>query len=73
MLQIQPITALDTPELQPYATLRRSQEHEQQGIFVAESEKVVRRLLHSAFTVVSLLVDDRWLAEFRPLMEARPE
>ena len=73
MLQIQPITALDTPELQPYATLRRSQEHEQQGIFVAESEKVVRRLLHSTFTVVSLLVDDRWLAEFRPLMEARPE
>ena len=73
MFQIQPITALDTPELQPYATLRRSLEHARQGIFVAEGEKVVRRLLHSRFTVVSLLVDDRWLAEFRPLLEARPE
>jgi tRNA G18 (ribose-2'-O)-methylase SpoU len=73
MLHLHPITALDTPELQPYATLKRPFEHEQQGIFVAESEKVVRRLLHSRFTVVSLLVDDRWLAEFRPLIEARPE
>ena len=73
MFQVQPITALDTPELQPYATLRRSLEHARQGIFVAEGEKVVRRLLHSRFTVVSLLVDDRWLAEFHPLLEARPE
>lgn len=73
MIEIHPITALDLPELAPYATLRRPFEHEQQGIFVAESEKVVRRLLHSRFTVVSLLVDDRWLAEFRPLIAARPE
>jgi len=73
MFQVHPITALDTPELQPYATLRRTLEHARQGIFVAEGEKVVRRLLHSRFTVVSLLVDDRWLAEFRPLLEARPE
>ena len=73
MFEVHPITALDTPELQPYATLKRSSEHEQQGIFVAESEKVVRRLLHSHYTIVSLLADDRWLAEFRPLLEARPE
>ena len=38
---------------------------------MAESEKVVRRLLHSTFSVVSLLVDDRWLAEFRPLIHMR--
>jgi tRNA G18 (ribose-2'-O)-methylase SpoU len=73
MLLVQPITALDTPELQPYATLRRNLEHARQGIFVAEGEKVVRRLLHSRFIVISLLVDDRWLAEFRPLLESRPE
>jgi tRNA G18 (ribose-2'-O)-methylase SpoU len=73
MLQIQPITALDTPELHPYATLRRTLDHARQGIFVAEGEKVVRRLLGSRFTVLSLLVDDRWLAEFRPLLETRPE
>jgi len=73
MLQVHPITALDLPGLFPYTTLRRPLEHAQQGIFVAESEKVVRRLLHSRFAVVSLLVDDRWLAEFRPLIAARPE
>ena len=73
MLQLHPITALDLPELLPYTTLRRPYDHEQQGIFVAESEKVVRRLLASQFTVVSLLVDEKWLAEFRPLIEQRPE
>lgn len=73
MFQVQPITALDTPGLHPYATLRRTLEHAQQGIFVAEGEKIVRRLLQSRFTVISLLVDERWLAEFRPLLETRPE
>jgi tRNA G18 (ribose-2'-O)-methylase SpoU len=73
MFEIRPITALSTPELKPYATLRRSVEHAQQGLFVAEGEKVVRRLLHSRFTVISLVVDDKWLAEFRPLLATRPE
>lgn len=73
MFQVQKISSFDAPELQPYATLRRPWEHEQQGIFVAESDKVVRRLLESRFTVVSLLSDEKWLANFRPLLEARPE
>ncbi len=73
MYYLQRITSFDAPELQPYATLRRPWEHEQQGIFVAESDKVVRRLLESRFSVVSLLSDEKWLANFRPLLEARPE
>ena len=32
-------------ELEPYRTMRRTVEHRRQGIFVAEGEKVVRRLL----------------------------
>ena len=72
-LRIQKITSFDSPELQPYATLRRPLEHERQGIFVAESIKVVRRLLESQFTVVSVVLPEKWLAEFRPLLEARPE
>lgn len=40
---------------------------------MAESDKVVRRLLESRFTVVSLLTDEKWLANFRPLLETRPE
>ena len=73
MFQIQKISSFDAPGLQPYATLRRPWEHRQQGIFVAESDKVVRKLLESHFTVISLLTDDKWLAHFRPQLEARPE
>jgi tRNA G18 (ribose-2'-O)-methylase SpoU len=72
-LNIQKISSFDSPELRPYATLRRPLEHEQQGIFVAESEKVVRRLLESRLTVVSVVLPEKWLDDFRPLLEARPE
>ena len=47
MFHLEKITSLDLPELAPYHTMRRSVEHEAQGIFVAEGEKVVRRLLES--------------------------
>ena len=73
MLRIQKISSFDAPELQPYATMRRPVEHEVQGIFVAEGEKVVRRLLESHFTVISAVFSEQWLDDFRPLVEARPE
>ena len=72
-LRIQKITSLDLPELAPYRTMRRPLEHERQGIFVAEGEKVVRRLLESRFEVVSVLLPEKHLEAFRPLLEARPE
>jgi tRNA G18 (ribose-2'-O)-methylase SpoU len=73
MFHIQKITSLDLPELAPYRTMRRPLEHERQGIFVAEGEKVVRRLLESSFEVVSVLLPEKHLESFRPLLEARPE
>jgi len=73
MFRIEKISSFDSPELQPYATLRRPLEHERRGIFVAESEKVVRRLLESRLTVVSVVLPDKWLEDFRPLLEARTE
>jgi tRNA G18 (ribose-2'-O)-methylase SpoU len=73
MLRVQPINDLDLPELKPYRTLRRSLEQQQQGVFVAEGEKVVRRLLESRFEVLSVLLPEKWLAEFQPLLQARPE
>jgi tRNA G18 (ribose-2'-O)-methylase SpoU len=73
MFLVRQISSFDSPELQPYATLRRPVEHRQQGIFVAESEKVVRRLLESRLTVVSVVLPEKWLLEYRPLLEARPE
>jgi tRNA G18 (ribose-2'-O)-methylase SpoU len=73
MFSTEKISALDLPELAPYRTMRRSAEHEAQGIFIAEGEKVARRLLESRFTVVSLVLPENKLAEYRPLLEARPE
>lgn len=67
------IDSFDRPELQPYRTMRRQLEHREQGIFVAEGEKVVRRLLESRLTVVSVLLPEKWLRELTPLLEARPE
>ncbi len=73
MIRIEKITSFDAPELQPYATMRRPVEHEVQGIFVAEGEKVVRRLLESSFTMVSAVFWEKWLEDFRSLIEGRPE
>ena len=73
MLRIEKTSSFDSPELRPYATLRRPAEHETQGIFVAEGTKVVRRLLESHFAVASVVLPEKWLDDFRPLLEARPE
>jgi tRNA G18 (ribose-2'-O)-methylase SpoU len=73
MLRVHPIHNLDLPELQPYRTMRRSLDQHAQGIFVAEGEKVVRRLLESHFTVLSVLLPEKWVAEFEPLIRVRPE
>lgn len=54
------VGTLDEPGLAPYRTLRRQEEHRVQGIFVAEGEKVVRRLLASDLPVVSLLLSPPW-------------
>jgi tRNA G18 (ribose-2'-O)-methylase SpoU len=73
VLDIRHITSLDLPELAPYRTLRRCVEHQRERIFVAEGEKVVRRLLESTFPVVSALLTEQWLEAFRPALKTRPE
>jgi tRNA G18 (ribose-2'-O)-methylase SpoU len=73
MFHVEKISSLDLPELAPYRTMRRSAEHEAQGIFIAEGDKVVRRLLESRFETVSVLMPEKQLDAFRPLLEARPE
>ena len=72
-MQIERVTGFDRPGLAPYATLRQSDEHRRAGIFVAEGDKVVRRLLASDFGVVNVLLPEKRLAEFEPLVRARPE
>lgn len=57
------VNSLESPELQPYRTLRRPLEHIKKGIFVAEGEKVVARLLDSELTIVSMLLTPEWFEE----------
>jgi tRNA G18 (ribose-2'-O)-methylase SpoU len=73
VFHVQKISALDLPELAPYRTLKRSAEHQAQGIFVAEGDKVVKRLLESHFGVVSVLLPENRLPEFEPLLQWRTE
>src|SRR5437899_2414657 len=73
MFRVHSIASLDLPELAPYRTLKRPHEHETRGIFVAEGDKVVHRLLASAFRVESVLLPEKRLAEFAPALEKRPE
>lgn len=56
---------LTDASLEPYRTLRRPLEHQEQGIFVAEGEKVVRRLLESGLPVHSVLLTPEWLEMYR--------
>src|SRR6058998_683364 len=73
LLHIRRIESLDLPELAPYRSMRQQVEHWRQRIFVAEGEKVVRRLLESRCTVVSLLLPQKWLQNLEPLLRVRPE
>jgi tRNA G18 (ribose-2'-O)-methylase SpoU len=73
MFRVEKISSFDSPELRPYATMRRPLEQEREGIFVAEGVKVVQRLLESQFTVVSVVLPEKWLDDYRPLLEARLE
>lgn len=73
MFYVRKITSLDLPELQPYRTMRRPMEQRAQGMFVAEGDKVVHRLLESHFPVVSVLLPEQRLPDYEALLAARPE
>src|SRR5690242_13135726 len=73
MFCVKRIDSLDLAELQPYRTMRRQLEHREQGIFVAEGEKIVRRLLQSRLGVVSVLLPQKWFLELEPLLAARAD
>ena len=70
-MTIVPVLSLDDPDLHPYKTLRRPLAHQRNGIFVAEGEKVVRKLLESTLDVLTVLLTPEWLVVYRPLLEKR--
>ena len=71
MFEVQHINSFDLPELAVYRTMKFQGEHRAQGIFVAESEKTVRRLLESELDVVSLVLPGALLAEFEKALDGR--
>ncbi len=73
MFETHPIGSFDDPRLAPYQTMRRQFDHYEQEIFVAEGEKVVRRLLESSIPVTSVLMPAPKLPEFEPLLKTRRE
>lgn len=73
MMQRHAIESLDDPRMAPYRNMRSQVEPLGQGLFVAEGEKVVRRLLQSPLGVASILLPPEWVDEYVPIVEARPE
>jgi tRNA G18 (ribose-2'-O)-methylase SpoU len=67
------IESFDDPRMAPYRNMRSQVEPLGAGLFVAEGEKVVRRLLLSPHGVASVLLPPEWLDDYTPIIEARPE
>jgi tRNA G18 (ribose-2'-O)-methylase SpoU len=70
------ITDADDPRLADYvrlreASLRRHLESEQ-GLFIAEGEKVIRRAIEAGYRPRSFLLAERWLASLRDVLEGWP-
>ena len=72
-LTIHQVSSIAHSYLEPYRTLKRPLEHQKAGIFVAEGEKVVRRLLESRIRIISILLTEEWFAAYRTLLESRGE
>ncbi|MSQ46734.1 MAG: RNA methyltransferase [Ignavibacteria bacterium] len=67
------ITSLENQSLEPYKTLRRPVEHNDASIFVAESKKLVERLLESKLTIRSLLLTEEWFEFLKFKIENRTD
>ncbi len=70
-MRITEIDSLDLPDLEPYRTMKRPMEHCAKGIFVAEGERVVRRLIESNLKMVSVLLTREWLNKYSTVLKSR--
>jgi len=73
MLKVIDILSLDFDDIQVYKSLRQPVEHFRKGIFIAEGEKVVMRLLESPLQVISLLLTPDWFDKIYFSLEKRSE
>lgn len=67
------VSDYELPALLWYRTLSREGEHFHDGVFVAEGEKVVSRLLESSRKVMSVLLSKEWFQTLEDRIAARPE
>ena len=66
----EPIKAAEDPRLDPYRSLKTATLQRKAGLFIAEGDKVVERLLESDFEVISILVSERRADAFRYLADS---
>jgi tRNA G18 (ribose-2'-O)-methylase SpoU len=62
------VTSLADPRLASYAQLNQSNLTRGSGLFVAEGDKVVERLIASDFEVDSLLAEEAWARRFETML-----
>ena len=70
---VTPITDFADPRLMPFRNLKAQLDHLNQGVFVAEGEKVIRRLLESPHRIESVLVPPECVRDYEPLLATRAE
>jgi tRNA G18 (ribose-2'-O)-methylase SpoU len=61
-----PVRSIDDPRLAPYRELNKRNLTRQSGLFIAEGEKVVERLIASRFEVASLLAEPAFADRYEP-------
>jgi tRNA G18 (ribose-2'-O)-methylase SpoU len=65
-----PVTTIDDPRLAPYRELNQRNLTRQSGLFIAEGEKVVERLIESHFATVSVLAEPAYAERYEPRLPA---
>ena len=70
---IELISDMADPRLQPFRHMRQQEDYLGRGIFVAEEPKIVGRLLASPHEVISVVVPPEWREEIEPLIAGRAE
>src|SRR5439155_23450751 len=65
-----PVSTIDDPRLAPYRELNQRNLTRQSGLFIAEGEKVVERLIESRFLAASILAEPDYAAKYEPRVPA---
>ena len=69
-MNIIPIHRVDDPRIALFRNVRDSEMLDQWGLFVAEGEHLVRRVLDSRFKVQSVLIEEAYQEKLLPLLPA---